>query len=124
MRRSVRHDRNTSAAILRVIGDCACMIRTSQAATITTRREVGYDSFPKTLSQWIDSAGHRRNLLLHGASRVGVASAKSATTGRTYWAMEIAGGYERSRSRLPSAKPPTSRHAEQACRMKILGLCL
>jgi hypothetical protein len=43
----------------------------------------GYDSFPKTLSQWIDSAGHRRNLLLHGASRVGVASVKSATTGRT-----------------------------------------
>src|ERR1700709_1046781 len=28
----------------------------------------GYDSFPKTLEQWIDSAGHRKNLLLHGAS--------------------------------------------------------
>jgi hypothetical protein len=28
--------------------------------------------FPKTLGQWINSAGHR-NLLLRGASRVGVA---------------------------------------------------
>jgi hypothetical protein len=31
---------------------------------------------------------------MHGASRVGVASAKSSTTGRTYWAMVIAGGNE------------------------------
>jgi hypothetical protein len=82
----------------------------------------GYDSFPKTLGQWIDSSEHRKNLLMHGASKVGVASAKSATTGRTYWAMVIAGGYERSRS--PSATPTKSRHAEQACRRKILGLCL
>jgi uncharacterized protein YkwD len=55
----------------------------------------GYDNFPKTLNQWIESSGHRRNLLLHGAERVGIASAKSAATGRTYWAMEIAGGYEK-----------------------------
>ena len=32
----------------------------------------GYDSFEKTLGQWIDSSGHRRNLLLHNASRVGI----------------------------------------------------
>src|ERR1700692_861133 len=127
MRRSVRHDRNTSAAILWVIGDCACMIRKSQAATITTRREVGYDSFPKTLSQWIDSAGHRRNLLLHGASRVGVASAKSATTGRTYWAMEIAGDYERPRLTTGTKKAAVAKpkaRPRQTCRLKILSICL
>jgi uncharacterized protein YkwD len=47
-------------------------------------RAIGYDNFAKTLDQWIESAGHRKNLLMHGASRVGVASAKSPTTGRTY----------------------------------------
>ena len=38
----------------------------------------GYDSFEKTLGQWIDSSGHRKNLLLPKASRVGIASAKDA----------------------------------------------
>src|SRR5438309_3131584 len=32
----------------------------------------GYDNFEKTLGQWIDSSGHRKNLLLHNASRVGI----------------------------------------------------
>jgi Cysteine-rich secretory protein family len=108
----------------------------------------GYDSFPKTLNQWIESSGHRKNLLLHGAERVGVASAKSATTGRTYWAMEIAGGYEKPKRDgttviVAAAKPATAKSAgaksatakstvaaktdagaPQACRLKILSLCL
>ncbi len=54
----------------------------------------GYDNFEKTLGQWIDSSGHRKNLLLHNASRVGIASAKNASGKRTYWAMVIAGDYE------------------------------
>src|SRR4030081_2015720 len=54
----------------------------------------GYESFEKTLGQWIDSSGHRRNLLLHNASRVGIASARDASGKRTYWAMVIAGDYE------------------------------
>src|SRR5438270_1452788 len=54
----------------------------------------GYDSFEKTLGQWIDSSGHRKNLLLHNASRVGIASARDASGKRTYWAMVIAGDYE------------------------------
>jgi hypothetical protein len=91
----------------------------------------GYDSFSKTLGQWINSPEHRKNLLLHGASRVGVAHAQSAATHRTYWAMEIAGGYERhlvAAARHPAqaravAKPrhPT---APAACRINLLGLCL
>jgi hypothetical protein len=90
----------------------------------------GYDSFAKTLGQWIDSSEHRKNLLLRGASKVGVAHAESAKTHRIYWAMEIAGGYER----LPSAKTrtklsPSPREKPrprlpQACRIKVLGLCL
>jgi uncharacterized protein YkwD len=86
----------------------------------------GYDSFSKTLDQWIESSGHRRNLLLHGASRVGVASAKSSTSGRTYWAMVIAGGYEqRKRAGVKATADAKSEdRTPQACRMKILSLCL
>jgi uncharacterized protein YkwD len=83
----------------------------------------GYDSFPKTLDQWINSSGHRKNLLLAGATRVGVASVKSAKTGRMYWAMVIAGDYERPKdSKQANTARPKSRGAE-ACRLKILSLC-
>ncbi len=93
----------------------------------------GYDSFPKTLDQWINSSGHRKNLLLPGATRVGVASVKSAKTGRMYWAMVIAGGYGRKApknsprsspkdSKQATAAKPKSRAAE-TCRLKILSLC-
>src|SRR3954463_6166426 len=54
----------------------------------------GYESFEKTLGQWIDSSAHRKNLLLRNASRVGVASARDASGRRTYWTMVIAGDYE------------------------------
>ena len=40
----------------------------------------GYDSFTKTLDQWINSSGHRKNLLMQGASRMGVASAAGEQT--------------------------------------------
>jgi hypothetical protein len=83
----------------------------------------GYDSFPKTLDQWIDSPEHRKNLLMSGALKVGVASAKSSTTHRTYWAMVITSG-ERSQSAPSSARRTTPRRGEEACRMKLLGLCL
>ena len=79
----------------------------------------GYDSFTKTLDQWIESAEHRKNLLMHGASRVGVGSAKSPTTGRTYWAMVIAGGYKSAPS--TAAKRPA---LPKTCRITILNLCL
>jgi Cysteine-rich secretory protein family len=93
----------------------------------------GYDNFPKTLNQWIESSEHRKNLLLRGAERVGIASVKSATTGRTYWAMEIAGGYEKpkrggAKTLVAAAKPAASSKKEagtpQACRLKIFSLCL
>jgi len=79
----------------------------------------GYDDFAKTLDQWIGSDGHRKNLLLHGASRVGVASSKTST-GRTYWAMVIAGGVKRA----PAPSRVAKSQASQTCRIAILGLCL
>ncbi|HEX9470557.1 MAG TPA: CAP domain-containing protein [Bradyrhizobium sp.] len=107
-----------------VLGPFSSRVASSKSERAAENIAYGHDSFPKTLGQWIDSSEHRRNLLMHGASKVGVASAKNATTGRTYWAMVIAGGYERSRPPLRPAKPTTSRRAERTCRMKILGLCL
>jgi uncharacterized protein YkwD len=109
-----------------VLGPFSSRVVSSGSERAAENIAYGYDSFAKTLDQWIASSGHRRNLLMHGASRVGVASAKSSKSGRTYWAMVIAGGYER--SKRAGAKPalaakPKAR-AEQACRMKILGLCL
>src|ERR1700744_4815258 len=72
----------------------------------------GYDNFPKTLDQWIDSSGHRYNLLMHGASRVGIASARSAKSGRTYWAMVIAAPEPKQEKRGKGGK-------EKPCRIMI-----
>ena len=99
----------------------------------------GYESFEKTLQQWIDSSSHRKNLLLHNASRIGVASARDASGKRTYWAMEIAGDYEpklrrRGKDRVVADSEPLvavkrdAGHAARAkptdCHVRLLGLCL
>jgi uncharacterized protein YkwD len=76
-----------------VLGSFSSRVASSGSDRAAENIAYGYDSFAKTLDQWIESSGHRRNLLMHSASRVGVASAKSST-GRTYWAMVIAGGYD------------------------------
>jgi hypothetical protein len=47
----------------------------------------GYADFASTLKQWINSAAHRANLLLHGAKWIGVAHAQNGH--RVYWAMVI-----------------------------------
>ena len=107
-----------------VLGPFSSRVAASKAERAAENIAYGHDGFAKTLGQWIDSPEHRKNLLMHGASKVGVASAKSTTSGRTYWAMVIAGGYERSRPPPRPAKPPTSHHAERPCRIKLLGLCL
>src|SRR5438874_1111538 len=94
----------------------------------------GYDGFEKTLGQWIDSSGHRKNLLLHNASRVGIASAKNASSKRTYWAMVIAGDYEpkpgkgkKDKEPLVAVKreaAPASKPKSGSCHIKLLGLCI
>jgi hypothetical protein len=101
----------------------------------------GYESFEKTLGQWIDSSGHRKNLLLQNASRVGIASAKDASGKRTYWAMVIAGDYEpkqgkgkrerekreREKEPLVAVKreaAPSGRPKSSGCHIKILSLCI
>lgn len=94
----------------------------------------GYDNFEKTLGQWIDSSGHRKNLLLHNASRVGIANARNASGKRTYWAMVIAGDYEPKKGKgkkdtepLVAVKreaAPASKPKSSSCHVKLLGLCI
>jgi hypothetical protein len=94
----------------------------------------GYDNFEKTLGQWIDSSGHRKNLLLHNATRVGIASAKNASGKRTYWAMVIAGDYEpKGKGKKKDKEPlvavkreaaPASKPKPSNCHIKLLSLCI
>jgi uncharacterized protein YkwD len=50
----------------------------------------GFLSFAEMLKQWEDSAGHRQNLLMAGARRVGIASVDNPKSPyRKFWAMVI-----------------------------------
>ena len=50
----------------------------------------GFLTFPETLKQWENSAGHRANLLMPGAKKVGVAYvANPKSPYRMFWAMVI-----------------------------------
>jgi uncharacterized protein YkwD len=50
----------------------------------------GFLSFSEMLKQWEDSSGHRANLLMAGARRVGVASVNNPKSPyRKFWAMVI-----------------------------------
>jgi uncharacterized protein YkwD len=62
-------------------------LRKSQAAENIA---AGFLSFTETLKQWEGSAGHRANLLMPGARKVGVASVANARSPyRMFWAMVI-----------------------------------
>jgi uncharacterized protein YkwD len=107
-----------------VLGSFTSRIARANAGRAAENIAYGYDSFDKTLTQWIASSGHRKNLLLPKATRVGIASATSATTHRTYWAMEIAGDYEKRPvvANRPT-KPASRKPAVQSCRVRLLGVC-
>src|SRR6476469_1093563 len=116
-----------------VLGSFTGRIAPALAGRAAENIAFGYESFEKTLGQWIDSSGHRKNLLLRNASRVGVASARDASGKRTYWAMVIAGDYEtkpkgkRDREPLVAVKReamPASRPKSGGCHIKLLGLCI
>jgi hypothetical protein len=121
-----------------VLGSFTSRIAPSRAGRAAENIAYGYESFEKTLGQWIDSSEHRKNLLLHDASRVGIANAKDASGKRTYWAMVIAGDYEpkpgkgKSKSKrdmepLVAVKreaAPPGRPKSTDCHIKVLSLCI
>jgi hypothetical protein len=117
-----------------VLGAFSGRVAPAKAGRAAENIAYGYESFDKTLGQWIDSSEHRKNLLLHNASRVGIASARDASGKRTYWAMVIAGDYEPKppkgrkdreplvavrRETAPAIKPKSS-----DCHIKVLSLCI
>jgi uncharacterized protein YkwD len=108
-----------------VLGSFSSRIAPSRSGRAAENIAYGYDSFEKTLDQWIASNGHRKNLLLSKASRVGVASATSTVSHRTYWAMEIAGDYEPApiASGKKTPRAAKSKASVQSCRARILGIC-
>jgi uncharacterized protein YkwD len=91
-----------------VLGPFNARMAPAKAGIAAENIAYGHDGFPKTLDQWIGSPGHRKNLLLRGATR-------------------IAGGYERPAAKpakpAPAAKRPPA-EPKQSCRIKLLGLCL
>jgi uncharacterized protein YkwD len=108
-----------------VLGRFSGRIAPSRAGRAAENIAYGYESFDKTLDQWIASSEHRKNLLLHNASRVGIASARDGSGRRTYWAMEIAGDYEKPPARGKSVPAAVKRQpASVKCHIKLLGLCL
>jgi hypothetical protein len=117
-----------------VLGAFSRRVAPAKAGRAAENIAYGYTSFDKTLGQWIDSSEHRKNLLLHNASRVGIASAKDASGKRTYWAMVIAGDYElkppkRGKDREPLVAvrretAPASRPKSSDCHIKVLSLCI
>ncbi|WP_315785390.1 MULTISPECIES: CAP domain-containing protein [unclassified Bradyrhizobium] len=129
-----------------VLGPFTRRVAPSKAGRAAENIAYGYDNFDKTLGQWINSAGHRKNLLLPKATKVGIASAKNASGKRTYWAMVIAGDYDADRPKghpkskgkpvvaqaksetKPGtrwgAKPPVSSSKECHLNIKVIGLCI
>src|SRR5712672_1792679 len=119
-----------------VLGPFSRRIAPAGAGRAAENIAFGYESFEKTLGLWIDSSGHRRNLLLHNASRVGIASARDASGKRTYWAMVIAGDYEPKPGKGKKDKEPlvavkreafsfsSGRPKSGVCHIKVLGLCI
>jgi uncharacterized protein YkwD len=110
-----------------VLGSFSSRVAATRSGRAAENIAYGYDTFEKTLDQWIASTGHRDNLLLHNASRIGIASARSATSHRTYWAMEIAGDYEPPPTiggkRTPAPAPAKRKPPAKTCRVKLLGIC-
>jgi uncharacterized protein YkwD len=92
------------------LGSFTSRVAPARAGRAAENIAYGHDGFKQTLSQWIGSSGHRKNLLLHNASRVGIASAKDASGKRTYWTMVIAGDYE--------ARPPGKKRKEHSIARK------
>jgi uncharacterized protein YkwD len=121
-----------------VLGSFTSRIAPSRAGRAAENIAYGYDGFEKTLGQWINSGEHRKNLLLHNASRIGVASAKDASGRRTYWSMEIAGDYEpppskgrkkgekkvETASAPATRKPASAKPSSSKCHISLLGLCI
>lgn len=73
-----------------VAGDFRTRIATLRKSRAAENIAAGFLTFPETLKQWEESAGHRENLLMTGAHKIGVASVSNPKSPyRMFWAMVI-----------------------------------
>jgi uncharacterized protein YkwD len=116
-----------------VLGSFSRRVAPARAGRAAENIAYGHESFDKTLGQWIDSSEHRKNLLLHNASRIGIASARDASGKRTYWAMVIAGDYppkppkgRKDREPLVAVRrdAPPGKPKSSDCHIRVLSLCI
>jgi uncharacterized protein YkwD len=74
-----------------VAGSFASRIGSLRVGGAAENVAAGRASFAATMQQWDESAGHKQNLLMSGATRVGVGSATNAASPyKTFWALIIA----------------------------------
>jgi uncharacterized protein YkwD len=62
-------------------------LASEHSADMARRESLDHDGF-MTIQQWVNSSGHRRNMLIPGLTRYGLASAVSPS-GRTYWTLLV-----------------------------------
>ncbi len=101
---AVRSDRSLSAVALKQAqamatsgtvshsagGNFALRVAPLRKSRAAENIGAGFLTFAEMLKQWEDSAGHRENLLMTGARRVGVASVDNPKSPyRKFWAMVI-----------------------------------
>jgi hypothetical protein len=79
---------STSKVDHNVHGSFVSRIAAYPADAAAENLAMGYPTFAATLEQWKNSPGHRANLLLRDASRIGIASVGSGPD--TYWALILA----------------------------------
>ncbi len=73
-----------------VAGSFASRVAVLRKSRAAENVGAGFITFAEMLRQWEDSRGHRENLLMSGARRVGVASVSNPKSPyRRFWAMVI-----------------------------------
>ena len=65
---------------------------------------MGQKSWADALRAWKSSSGHNHNLLMPGATRIGVAVSYGGSRNTAYWAMVIGGGAETRRVRMANGR--------------------
>jgi uncharacterized protein YkwD len=63
-----------------------------------------------TYRMWVNSSGHRQNMLMSGLTHYGLASA-TAANGRRYWTLELAGERPPPRAVTPAHGRPAKKRA-------------
>jgi uncharacterized protein YkwD len=79
----------------------ACARPDAKPVSTFAGRACGCEDADCAYRMWVNSSGHRQNMLMSGLTHYGLGSAKSAN-GRRYWALELAG--ERPAPARPAAR--------------------